>query len=271
MTLKFKKCMFISITNLKNSVEPVNEINQQENSNSQSSEIKPVEVDQKLAEGEVKQENEIAPLSSEPIKPLEEIFEIPDIISNPAPVSTGAIEISEIKPIDDSAPKVKVQSEGAAKDVNLEDVKENKSESEYEDVEDPEYDVFDSDNSVERKRIIQVKYSWGGSGFIKKSNISKKITIHVKTFYGERIKEKFEVDINSEVGSLVEKLANKEEVNSYHIIKFMYPMGRMRSLSLTESFADQGVPNGACLVLIGKKDFCWDYNRKGRNITVSEV
>lgn len=63
-------------------------------------------------------------------------------------------------------------------------------------------------------------------------------------------------------------MANKEEIHSYHIIKFMYPMGRMRSLSLTESFVDQRVPNNACLILIGKKDFCWDYNRKGRNITL---
>ena len=45
----------------------------------------------------------------------------------------------------------------------------------------------------------------------------------------------------------------------------------MRSLSLTETFVQQRVPNNACLVLIGKKDFCWDYNRKGRNITVSII
>lgn len=43
----------------------------------------------------------------------------------------------------------------------------------------------------------------------------------------------------------------------------------MKSLSLTETFADQFVPDQARLVLIGKKDFCWDFNKKGRDISVS--
>lgn len=46
-------------------------------------------------------------------------------------------------------------------------------------------------------------------------------------------------------------------------------MGRIRNLSLTETFADQNIPDGARLVLIGKKDFCWDPTKKGRDITVS--
>lgn len=66
-------------------------------------------------------------------------------------------------------------------------------------------------------------------------------------------------------------LENSKEISTYHIIKFMYPMGRMKSLSLTESFAQQNVPDNACLVMIGKKDFCWDINKKGRNITVSTI
>ena len=171
--------------------------------------------------------------------------------------------------ISKEADSSKPADENVAKEVKVEDVKENKSESEYEDVEDPNFDVFQSDDSNERRRIVQVTYKQGALGFIRKENMAKKITIFVKTFYGDRVKEKFEVDINAEVGSLVSRMANKDEVNSYHIIKFMYPMGRMRSLSLTESFASQYIPNNACLVLIGKKDFCWDFNRKGRNITVS--
>lgn len=38
-------------------------------------------------------------------------------------------------------------------------------------------------------------------------------------------------------------------------------MGRMRSISLTETFAQQNIPENACLVMIGKKDFCWDTNK----------
>lgn len=171
--------------------------------------------------------------------------------------------------ISKEADSSKPADENVAKEVVVEDIKENKSESEYEDIEDPNFDVFQSDDSTERRRIVQVTYKQGALGFIRKENMARKITIYVKTFYGDRAKEKFEIEINAEVGSLVTRMANKEEVNSYHIIKFMYPMGRMRSLSLTESFAAQYIPNNACLVLIGKKDFCWDFNRKGRNITVS--
>jgi hypothetical protein len=52
------------------------------------------------------------------------------------------------------------------------------------------------------------------------------------------------------------------------MIKVMYPMGRIKNLLLNDTFANQNVPSGAKLVLIGKKDFCWDSAKKGRDITV---
>jgi hypothetical protein len=202
-----------------------------------------------------------------PDPPISDIDKV-ELASPDAPIDVKAKLVSS-DDISKEADSSKPGDESAPKEVNVEDVKENKSESEYEDVEDPDFDVFNSDDTNEKARLITVKYRQGAVGVIKKHSLSKKITIFVKTFYGERLKEKFEIDIHAEVGSLVSKMANKDEVNSYHIIKFMYPMGRMRSLSLTESFSDQSIPNNACLVLIGKKDFCWDFNRKGRNITVS--
>jgi hypothetical protein len=45
-------------------------------------------------------------------------------------------------------------------------------------------------------------------------------------------------------------------------------MGRIKHLSLTHTFASQNIPEGACLVMIGKKDFHWDISVKGRNINV---
>lgn len=69
----------------------------------------------------------------------------------------------------------------------------------------------------------------------------------------------------------VDKMEDSEEISSYHMIKIMYPMGRIRNLSLSETFASQNIPSGAKLVLIGKKDFCWDPARKGRDITVSST
>ena len=67
----------------------------------------------------------------------------------------------------------------------------------------------------------------------------------------------------------IDKIEDSEEISSYHLIKIMYPMGRIRNLSLTETFAEQHIPDGARLVLIGKKDFYWDPTKKGRDITVS--
>ena len=112
----------------------------------------------------------------------------------------------------------------------------------------------------------------------------------------------FTVDINSKVGSLIgnypfdfsirlycflifllniedptklklmfyiDKMEGSDEISSYHILKFIYPMGRIRNLSLDDTFANQSIPSGAKLVLIGKKDFFWDSAKKGRDITVS--
>lgn len=48
---------------------------------------------------------------------------------------------------------------------------------------------------------------------------------------------------------------NSEEISNFHIIKFVYPMGRMKNLPLTDTFASLNIPENACLVMIGKKDF----------------
>lgn len=92
--------------------------------------------------------------------------------------------------------------------------KSNKSESEYEDVEDQEYDVFNSDDSTERKRIVRVDYSWGGRGFVRKDCIKNKITLFVKTFYGKRSMQKVTVDINAKVSSLIGTSARNLQTNS---------------------------------------------------------
>lgn len=82
---------------------------------------------------------------------------------------------------------------------------DKKPESEYEDVTDPEFDVFNSDDSTERKRIVRVDYNWGGRGFIQKRYIKKKLNIFVKTFSGDRKKYQLTVDINDKIESLISK------------------------------------------------------------------
>jgi hypothetical protein len=256
---------------------------------------KPVEPEQNAPA----EPNQSAPaeamFKAEDVKPSEEENQNVESEQDQKPVAEGdqpneAPKEGEIKEENKSegAPKEEDQKkeEGKAADANQNPAKEEekeadkKSESEYEDVEDPEFDVFNSDDSTEKRRIIPIDYRWGGKGYLRKECIKKKIIIYVKTFYASRTKHRFEVDINSKVGTLIgktisqnynskiEKLGDEEEIASYHVIKFMYPMGRMRSVSLTETFAQQNIPENACLVMIGKKDFCWDTNRRGRNITV---
>lgn len=174
-----------------------------------------------------------------PIIELQNDIPIPSLESSSQPINAESIPLevfSASQPVDNSVSQ-KIEESNSKKEDNIEDqpsesynkdedwdkeedaksndkdvieikpeeFKESKSESEYEDVEDLEFDIFNSDDSTERKRIIPVKYAKNILGYIPKSNISKKITVFVKTFFGERIKEKFEVDINSEVGTLIRK------------------------------------------------------------------
>ena len=80
---------------------------------------------------------------------------------------------------------------------------DKKSESEYEDVTDPEFDAFNSDDSTEKGRMIPVNYNWGGIGKIQKRNIKVKIKIFVKTFYGDRKRQEIFVNINDKIETLL--------------------------------------------------------------------
>ena len=68
----------------------------------------------------------------------------------------------------------------------------------------------------------------------------------------------------------MDKLKQKEgeELNYYHDSRLVYPMGYMRNLNecLQDSFLDQHIPDGAKLVLVGRRSFVWDVNNKGDNI-----
>ncbi len=55
-------------------------------------------------------------------------------------------------------------------------------------------------------------------------------------------------------------------MSTYHVIKFVYAMGTLKTLSLDQTFEQQEIPNNAQLVLLGQKSFTWDLNYKGSNI-----
>ena len=86
--------------------------------------------------------------------------------SQPAEPQNKENQPSE-KNADANASKPPSKAEPKCENVNVDEVKENMSESEYEEIEDPNFNVFHSDNSTERKRIIKVKYKSGAQGYIK--------------------------------------------------------------------------------------------------------
>lgn len=56
----------------------------------------------------------------------------------------------------------------------------------------------------------------------------------VKTFHGKRENYEFTVLVSDKIEKLRELLMQKEpeEIQSYHVLKFIYPMGTIRYLSL---------------------------------------
>lgn len=94
----------------------------------------------------------------------------------------------------------------------------------------------------------------------------------MKTLHGQRKVHTFRVSIMEKVSKIVELLTKVEphEMNTYHVTKLLYPMGKLRKLDLGQTICEQNIPHEAQLVLIGQKDFMWDINRKGPNVQVSK-
>jgi hypothetical protein len=83
--------------------------------------------------------------------------------------------------------------------------------------------------------------------------LRSKIKIFVKTFHGNRETFEFSVLITDRLEKLRDMLMQREpeEMASYHVIKLIYPMGTLKNLNLEQTFAQQEIPNGAKLVLLG--------------------
>lgn len=119
-------------------------------------------------------------------------------------------------------------------------------------------------------RIVKVHILKGGEAYIQRREIKTHITIHVKVFHGARATHSFEVSILDRIQVLIDKLgkADGSELSYYHESRLVYPMGYLRNLStcLQETFLDQHIPDGAKLVLVGRRSFAWDIDAKGPNI-----
>ena len=69
----------------------------------------------------------------------------------------------------------------------------------------------------------------------------------MKTFHGKRTNFEFTVFITDKLEKLRELLLQREpeEMSSYHVVRFFYPMGTLKNLSLDNTFEQLEIPNGA--------------------------
>jgi hypothetical protein len=69
----------------------------------------------------------------------------------------------------------------------------------------------------------------------------------VKTFHGKRQTYDFTVLISDKIDKLRELLTQREpeEMQSYHVIRLVYPMGQLKNLNLDYTFEQCEIPNGA--------------------------
>jgi hypothetical protein len=63
--------------------------------------------------------------------------------------------------------------------------------------------------------------------------------------YGKRETYEFTVLISDKVEKLKDLLTAKdtEEMDSYHLVKLIYPMGTLKNLSLDQTFEQQNIPH----------------------------
>lgn len=83
------------------------------------------------------------------------------------------------------------------------------------------------------ERIMEVNFKWG-QGYLQRKEIKSKIKVFVKTFHGKREVHEFTVLITDKIDKLRELLTaiDPEEMSSYKVIRIVYPMGTLKTLSL---------------------------------------
>lgn len=121
-----------------------------------------------------------------------------------------------------------------------------------------------------QQKIIEVVFLKGGWGYIQRQELKTHLKIHVKVFHGKREVYEIDVAIMDKIQVIYDQLQRRDEkgMRQYFKSKLIYPMGRLRNLTLclNDTFLDQQIPDGAKLVLVGKQSFTWDINAKGDNI-----
>lgn len=104
------------------------------------------------------------------------------------------------------------------------------------------------------------------------SLVMRKVQIHVKTFFGKRLKVSLFVDIRNTIQQIKNRVFEKCEENAknFYNIRMIYPMGYMQELDVsTYCLESYRIPNGANLIMLVNTTFTWDPSHKGAGIKVS--
>ena len=95
---------------------------------------------------------------------------------------------------------------------------------------------------------------------MQRTKIKSRVKVLVKTLHGLRATHRITLDIMEPLEKVKERLMElePEEMSQYRTIKLIYPMGKLRTLALDQTPAQQNLPSGARLLLQGVKQFRWD-------------
>lgn len=113
-------------------------------------------------------------------------------------------------------------------------------------------------------------------GRISKQNLSEKITIHLKTLYGQRKTYTFEISINSKLERLIDMLVDQEAhtsekvkwnyTNQYRLIS---SNGLIKELNPLNTFADEEIKDNSLLILASPYGVYFSDTMKHQGIYVS--
>lgn len=130
--------------------------------------------------------------------------------------------------------------------------------------------------------MIEIKFKWGGKGYLLAKDVQKVINVKVKVFFGKREVKVLQLPIESTISDLFNELKTKmkDELAIITNPRFYYPMGTIQHLdSQVKTLSDYQIPDNAQILMIAKKPFQWaNCDRKpdtleltNKNLTVKVI
>lgn len=222
---------------------------------------KPEDLDKKPENPEQESESIENPKVFEKESKSTEMDEVPDEgkISDPHPIVTSTPQKPEATKEDtDSKPQVPTNplTQTEALPVQTEE-QFKKLESLY--------------NEYMSSKIVKVKFKWGGYGFITAEQVKRKISLCIKSFFGQRENQTVIVPITYTISQVVNEYAKQSTIKASNMMnqKLYYPMGILQELNFTtHKLHHYKVPHMAKQILTAQLTFTWDKIRKSSGIKV---